>query len=118
MTGEPSLEIIRDRMHGHLGDEPLDTPPALYDAFRALAGLYRDAPKKKREFFNDSLPPHISGRHVTRGFVQAVEKLDDKTIMFLIESGLFERFSKPVTGPFLERLRYACLNASRSATTG
>jgi hypothetical protein len=49
--GEPSLEIIRDRMRGHLGNKPLDTPPVLYDTFRALAGLYRDVPKEEARIF-------------------------------------------------------------------
>jgi hypothetical protein len=51
---EPSLESMRDRLRDHLGGQPLDTPPALYDTFRALTGLYREIPKKKRGFFNDS----------------------------------------------------------------
>ena len=111
---EPSLEIMRDRLRGHLAGERPDTPPGLYDTFRALAGLYRDVPKKKSEFFKASLTPYTSTRHVARGFIQAVEKLDGETVMFLIESGLFERFSIPITEWSLEYVRSACLKRNKS----
>ena len=117
---EPSLESIRDRLRGHTGGQPLDTPPALYDTFRALARLYPEIPKKKRGFFNDSLAPHASSRHVGRGLVQALEKRDSKTIMFLIESGLLRRFTIPISESFLGALRHACLSdiAEKARKTG